>query len=186
MSFNIGDRVLVIDGHDSIRNREGTIGGFTSDGKVNVYIDGVRNQNTFHGYFCFDPGSLKHLCTIRGVNIKDVIFNPPATIVLWEDGTKTVVKCGENDSYDPEKGLAMCISKKVLGNKSNYYNTFAKYLPENGFAQYTNFIFTEEDLENLVNDRIVTLDDNGEIIRFMSEKCHDVIYNFHCFVKNGV
>lgn len=56
--------------------------------------------------------------------IKKVIFNNPATIVLWEDGTKTVVKVHEGDVYDPEKGLAMAISKKALGNKYNYYYTF--------------------------------------------------------------
>lgn len=76
-------------------------------------------------------------------NIKKVIFNYPATIVLWGDGTKTVVKCNEvhplvaifkavqgkpYDPYDPEKGLAMAISKKALGNKGNYYNVFKKWL----------------------------------------------------------
>lgn len=63
-------------------------------------------------------------------SIKRVIFNAPATIVLWADGTKTVVKCGEKDEYDPEKGLAMCIAKKALGNEGNYYNVFKKWLPE--------------------------------------------------------
>jgi hypothetical protein len=60
--------------------------------------------------------------------IKDVIFNDPATIVLWEDGTKTVVKTQDGDEYDPEKGLAMAISKKALGNKHEYYNVFKKWL----------------------------------------------------------
>lgn len=60
--------------------------------------------------------------------IKNVKFNPPATIVFWTDNTKTVVKCNGED-YDPEKGLAMCICKKVLGNKGNYYNVFKKWLP---------------------------------------------------------
>lgn len=63
-------------------------------------------------------------------SIKDVIFNDPAVIVLWNDGSKTVVKCSENDIFDPEKGLAMAISKKALGNQGNYYETFKKYLPE--------------------------------------------------------
>ena len=45
-----------------------------------------------------------------------IIFNNPATIILWKDGTKTVVKCGPNDVYDPEKGLAMCLLKKLCGN----------------------------------------------------------------------
>lgn len=62
--------------------------------------------------------------------IKEVIFNDPATIVLWKDGTKTVVKCGPGDTYDPEKGLALCMLKKQCGNKGNYNNLFRKYLPK--------------------------------------------------------
>lgn len=60
--------------------------------------------------------------------IKNVKFNPPATIVFWEDGTKTVVKAGENDIFDPEKGLAMAITKKALGNEGNYYNVIRKWV----------------------------------------------------------
>ena len=61
-------------------------------------------------------------------HIARVIFNKPATIVFWKDGTKTVVRCGDNDIYDPEKGLAMCFAKKALGNKFDYYNTFVNHL----------------------------------------------------------
>ena len=72
--------------------------------------------------------------TIKGMEdnmkIKKVIFNDPATVVLWADGTKTIVKAGEGDIYDPEKGLAMAIAKKALGNKGNYYEVFKKWLPE--------------------------------------------------------
>ena len=67
----------------------------------------------------------------RVPDIKDVIFNPPATIVLWADGTKTVVKCQEDkDEYYKEVGLAMCICKKVYGNKGNYNNVFKKFIKE--------------------------------------------------------
>ena len=62
-------------------------------------------------------------------NIKKVIFNNPATIVFWSDGSKTVVKA-HNDDYDPEKGLAMAIAKKALGNEGNYYKVFKKWLPK--------------------------------------------------------
>lgn len=61
--------------------------------------------------------------------IKDVIYNDPATIIFWKDGTKTVVKCNDEE-YDPEKGFAMAVCKKVFGNEGNYYNTFKKWLPE--------------------------------------------------------
>lgn len=61
--------------------------------------------------------------------IAKVIFNDPATIVFWRDGTKTVVKA-TNEPYDPEKGLAMAFAKKFLGNKGCYYNIFKKWLPK--------------------------------------------------------
>lgn len=62
--------------------------------------------------------------------IKNVIFNDPATIVFWSDGSKTVVKCGEGDTFDPEKGLAMAISKKFFDNKGYYCDVFKKWLPK--------------------------------------------------------
>ena len=68
--------------------------------------------------------------SVSALSIKKVIFNDPATIVFWSDGSKTVVKCQDGDIYDPEKGLAMAISKKALGNKGNYCNEFKKWLPE--------------------------------------------------------
>ena len=62
--------------------------------------------------------------------IKNVIFNKPATIVFWADGTKTVVKC-EHEDFDPEKGLAMAIVKKVMADNHSYYNEiFKKWLPK--------------------------------------------------------
>lgn len=73
--------------------------------------------------------------------IKNVIFNDPATIVFWEDGTKTVVKCQDGDEFDPEKGLAMAIVKKAYGNKSNYCNKMKKWLPKEEPID-TNPIFT--------------------------------------------
>lgn len=61
--------------------------------------------------------------------IEKVIFNDPATIVFWSDGTKTVVQA-RDEAFDPEKGLAMAISKKALGNQGRYFETFKKWLKE--------------------------------------------------------
>ena len=60
--------------------------------------------------------------------IKNVIFNKPATIVMWSDGTKTVVKTQDKERFNKEKGLAMAIAKKALGNQGNYYEEFKKWL----------------------------------------------------------
>ena len=61
------------------------------------------------------------------VSIRKVIFNDPATIVLWSDGTKTVVKCGPEDTFDMEKGLAMAIAKKMAGNDNRFHKVFKQY-----------------------------------------------------------
>ena len=65
----------------------------------------------------------------RNRHIKNVIFNDPATIVFWNDRTKTVVKVTDDETFDPEKGLAMAVAKKYFGNHGNYYNEFKKWLP---------------------------------------------------------
>lgn len=67
--------------------------------------------------------------------ITKVIFSNPATIVYWEDGSKTIVKA-DNELFDPEKGLAMAITKKALGNKGNYFNEIKKWIGdhEDGFG----------------------------------------------------
>ena len=71
------------------------------------------------------PDPTKMIC------MTDVKFSGPATIVFWSDGTKTVVKCSENDVYDKEKGLAMAIVKKIIGNNSgSYYRKMKEWIKE--------------------------------------------------------
>lgn len=44
--------------------------------------------------------------------------------VVWADGTKTMVHCQKGDEWDDEKALAMCFTKKALGNKGNFNDKF--------------------------------------------------------------
>ena len=74
----------------------------------------------------------KNYTLIEMPKIKKVLYKNPATIVFWTDGSKTVIKCQKNDKYDPEKGLAMAILKKINGNTGYYYNEFKKWLPKKG------------------------------------------------------
>lgn len=48
---------------------------------------------------------------------RKVILHDPATIILWEDGTKTVVKT-HDEPFDPEKGICVAICKKMFGSTS--------------------------------------------------------------------
>ena len=50
------------------------------------------------------------------VEPKRIIRNGPALIVFWKDGTKTVVKC-HDEEFDYEKGLAMALARR-LWNRS--------------------------------------------------------------------
>ncbi len=92
------------------------------------------------------------------MRIKKVYFNDPATVVLWEDGTKTIVKAGKGDIYDPEKGLAMAIAKKALGNQGNYYELFKKWLPYDPIAKIKRDLKELEDHLKEANDTIEKLE----------------------------
>lgn len=48
--------------------------------------------------------------------VKKVILNGDVTVVLWNDGTKTVVRRDKNDIYDPEKAILACMAKKLYEN----------------------------------------------------------------------
>lgn len=67
-------------------------------------------------------------------DIKLVNFNPKkrVTTVKWSDGTISQVRAQEQlgDTYNPEMGMAMCICKKVFGNKGNFNEIFKKWLQE--------------------------------------------------------
>ncbi len=50
--------------------------------------------------------------------ITKIVFNNPATIVFWADGTKTVVKCMEGQEFNEYYGVACAIMKRFFGNNS--------------------------------------------------------------------
>lgn len=85
------------------------------------------------------------------LDFERIEFHDPATIVFWNDGTKTVVKARHGDKFDKEKGLAMAIAKKVMGNTNKYYDIFEEYC------------FNEDDPEE-------KLDSDGEPISEALEK----------------
>lgn len=61
---------------------------------------------------------------------KQVIFNPPATIVYWQDGDKTVVRCN-NEEFSEESGFAMACMRKIYGTRANFKAQFKNaYRPQ--------------------------------------------------------
>jgi hypothetical protein len=47
-----------------------------------------------------------------------VVFNPPYTITYFSDQDKVVVKA-TNEEFSEEKGVAMCIVKKFVPNRTD-------------------------------------------------------------------
>jgi len=73
---------------------------------------------------------------------KKIIFSGPCTIIIWEDGTKTVAraskdKFGNQEPFDPEKGVAICFMKRVLGE------TKGKKVLREAAAKYGDLQFKE-------------------------------------------
>lgn len=90
-----------------------------------------------------------------------VIFNPPATIVFWEDGTKTVVKCSANDEFDPTMGLAMAMCKKMYGNTGSYNDIFRRFIPDSTTHKS---VFQTNHAESKIGNKICfELEDCGSI-----------------------
>ena len=61
---------------------------------------------------------------------KHIIYNDPATIVFWNDGTKTVVKKSEGEPYNKYNAFCAALAKKVLGN-----NSIVNKIVKSGFDQ---------------------------------------------------
>ena len=93
----------------------------------NIYIntpDGHELTLPYFGEMSFECSTLhddyRHgIGTFMPRGVRHVLYNPPATIVIWSDGSKTVVKCSEADEFDREKGFLMCLAKKAFGR--GYY-----------------------------------------------------------------
>ena len=66
---------------------------------------------------------------IKIPGIKNVLFNDTkqTTTVLFDDGTITMSKTMDCETYDHEVGFAMCIMKKMYGNRARFQKEIKKW-----------------------------------------------------------
>lgn len=128
---NITNVARTVDGETMITLDTGHTFQFKS---YDIYWDKGHNCFINKPYYrgTLNTAHAKEATAMNTAAIKDVIFAPPATIVYWSDGSKTVVKCGEKDVFDPEKGLAMAIAKRCGGNKGSYYKEIQNWVEKSG------------------------------------------------------
>ena len=67
--------------------------------------------------------AVKPAHTAISMKPRQVIFNPPTTVVYWEDNTKTVVRCHKDD-FSEEFGFAMACMRKIYGTRANFKSQF--------------------------------------------------------------
>ena len=61
--------------------------------------------------------------------VKEVIYSPPVTAVVWSDGKVTRTRCQKDDTYDREKGLLFCLVKRAY---PDWYETMREHGWANG------------------------------------------------------
>lgn len=99
-----------------------------------VTSDGLLSSDViFEGRIKYGTLLYKNM-DMRKPVIKKVIFSGPATIVFWKDGTKTVVKC-QDEEFDPEKGIAMAFVKKCYGDDYKYADVIKPWV-EKYYAEH--------------------------------------------------
>ena len=82
-------------------------------------------------------------------DIKQVIFNDPATIVTFSDGTKVCVKANENDKFSKEVDLMYALVKRLYANDVDENG----YLKSTGLGEKINKI-----IKNAVDQKKIEAD----------------------------
>ena len=98
----------------------------TSCSRAPTVVQELRDYEFPGGFRFFDCDMV-----MNDYYIEKVIYNNPATVVIWSDGTKTVSKTHADDKYSPEVGLVLCVLKKISGS-TKVHDLIEAWVPQNG------------------------------------------------------
>lgn len=124
------------------------------DMKINIHTGGIMSNDSLTTYkmlinkmygpglnpgiVCYRyPSGGQYYNDIRDV-IKKVQINEKKKVVtiVWTDGQVTLAKCGENDIWDPEKGLLVCIAKHMFVSGTQMNKWLKEQIPESVEESY--------------------------------------------------
>lgn len=91
-------------------------------------VEGEYRKFNYSGGF----NTIKNNGGILGIDnfyIERVVYNNPATIMFFSDGTKTVAKTHNADVYNKETGFILCLLKKLAGT-TNVHDLLKYWLPD--------------------------------------------------------
>lgn len=97
----------------------------------------LSNQISEINILCESPHMLSTNNILQqSITPKKIIFNNPATIVIWSDGSKTVSKCNEEDKYDKVKGFLVCYYKKHEQLSNSKFSKLYDKILENDVIEF--------------------------------------------------
>lgn len=145
--------------------------GTSANDIYSAFINGIKSQPiTYTLNYSNEPPKPK---TVKD-EIKQTIYNNPATIIEWTDGTKTVVKTSENDDYDPVYGFLMSYFQKHCGLTKTQVGKFCDGIIEE-FAQQQEIKLKGKKKRVSVNNLCIANEDNDTCVN---------LRNVCCFVCN--
>ena len=162
MALNVGDKFRVVRTDSELKQKY--VGEVFTVSEVNPnswFKDKLHYDVKEPCIFIFFDFEIEPVATSP---IKRVIYNDPATIILWNDGTKTIAKCQEGDTYDREKGFVIAYLKKMIGN-TTFRNEFEKWCDVFDEKKPSNDPLTIEQLMKMDGQKVwlSCIDLDGEI-----------------------
>lgn len=107
--FKIGDKVKVINSIGAYKFNVNKVG-------FVVFYDSLDSTLTYKIRFVDGSDDWVNSDDIELLkyDIKSILFNNPYTTVLFNDGTKSIVKCHVNDEFDEYQGFVNAVAKHTL------------------------------------------------------------------------
>lgn len=156
---DVASYVQAIDPESDVAKKlDESINAISANPGETIYIDslGCNNKTNSGG------------TTMRGtsISIEKLFFNGTTTIIMWTDGTKTVVQPIEGEKFDPEIGIAMAIARKIFGSRHQ-------------FDKFTANVFRESyarDAKSLTEKELLMLLTEYEKIIASAKAKHDAVH----------
>jgi len=96
-----------------------------SENSNNTLVTLKSDSSVYTSFQYYNP--IEETNPYEGLIPKRIVFSGRTTIVFWKDGTKTVVKCSDGETFIPEVGVAEAIANKVFeGSRSKFVKTVNK------------------------------------------------------------
>ena len=171
---------------------------YSSKKKAGVELEKVQNDASSKGLFWFSEdklapandflGSVSKIMNAMNCRcsfplhhtgvppVKKVIFSGPKTIVLWADGTKTIVSCGAGDTYDYYAGFCAAVVKKLFGSMENIRANGIPMKVSHGKGYAVNYrYYTRNDQladVELIIPKLAGDDLTGQVVTTLHEEMH--------------